>query len=1694
MTDGLLAFLSWTRTGIAAGEAAPDPLTGDLPTGTPVELAVTVNTRTPQPLTARLYGPGDVTGLDTRQIIRTDPRPEDDTFPPHLFPLVEFDRPDLPWLLTPATPADRDRLRPWLVLVVVERDHAELVPGGALPALKTRLEQLPNLDESHLWAHAQVALDGPLDDARLDRLLAGAPDRTLSRLICPRHLQRRRAYLACLVPAFEPGRKTGLGLDLDDVDRTTLRPAWTAGTGDAPLLPVYHHWSFATGDTGSFEALVERLQGRPLPREVGVRDLDVSRPGGGLPPVDAGRPGAVVELEGALRSPATLAAPWYPPTRAAFEAALRPRLEPTDADQVIPPLYGLIHTGRRRFGGDADQINWLRQLNLDPRYRAIAALGTRAVQDNQEDLVAAAWEQVAALRELNQALRNGQLARTVDQAIYDRRIDASRPGPVLPDDRLLQITDPVHQALGTSAKLAAGRAVRATTTSAFRKITRSGRPLARLAGETVARPMARLAARQVTVTPPLSAPPGMASPESLSAGETMRALTGTRVKLPAWTAAPTGPTQQPVPADPLAAFPGAFMPGRVFVTTTDGRLMSRVTQGAFSGWQDHGNPPGTTAATSPAAIRDLRVYVTGGDRQVWELAWDGDCWAWQRLPLPDNLQVIGGNAPWTTWANSRPIGGGLARTGTYDMVWVVATDGNLYQLNSAGGWSSHGNPGVRVTGRPGSVDAWSLLVPGTDGYLWSRAINSDSGAWEWTQLRGLTTTAPIGGAQPFAVNTQDIRRFAGGRLANELWIYSLQLSLPISLRWTRARTDLGALLGVLPGQGVLISTTSGEVLLGSTANALTVTWQSFLPPPPGFTAGQVLRGAVRPDGVVMTAVNGNYLEGSGGTWTDLGRPLIPGVGAPYATPAQHRRWRPVLGLMGSMVVAHVDAAAGGDRLHERVGADLGYDAEVRGGWNLLSPMPGTIGTDTQGMGIALADVRGRGGDAPRRDLVALWIQDYGGGNFPTYRVGFDLGAGGAPTSWSPVKRCPTPVATTITSGGALTIKVRVRDTDIDVADLDGDGHPELVMAYVSEEASPRAFYRIGWSLNGDGDVTQGWSESQPLPAPGAPTVGIGVAVADVTGDLRPDLVVLYVTRAAGGGLQATYRIGFGLNARGRVTGGWSAPVAVGGGPLPAALQGVALTVADLTGNERPDLVVLLVENGPTNNTGWYRVGRDLNPTTREAQAWSTNQLIPGGFGWENRGAGVAIGDLDPQLMDRKKVFAQAFHDAAKDHQAVLAVAQRLAAADDAVVPLQTIASATRAALQPARRVEQRVAARVQGIDLTHVPATDRLNPVLAAPSFDVPAYELVRDIAREHLLPGVNRIPPDTVSLLRATPAFIESFLVGLNHEMARELLWREVPADRTSTFFRQFWNRTDGDADIPPIDKWRPTAQLGASAAGVGGPDMAVLVIRGELLRRYPNTVVSAIRATYGADGRRTLTTTTLTPDFHGSIDPDILFFGFPFTVAEARGAVGTDAGWFFAFQEHPTEPRFGLDEPGAAPTWGKAPAAWNHLDWAAVVPNQAALDTLTHVPLSVPFPRDTTLSVRDDRPGADTFRWAENGAHTAHITLQRPVLFAIHATDLLPHTTGEWHVTHVVRVRRSIAAVAGQHPDGRWWRLSLAEAIAAVRLRERLFVQPPGQPPAEVVVVRGRGGREYLRTRAGGGLGDNLRALPDLPKDANV
>ena len=56
-------------------------------------------------------------------------------------------------------------------------------------------------------------------------------------------------------------------------------------------------------------------------------------------------------------------------------------------------------------------------------------------------------------------------------------------------------------------------------------------------------------------------------------------------------------------------------------------------------------------------------------------------------------------------------------------------------------------------------------------------------------------------------------------------------------------------------------------------------------------------------------------------------------------------------------------------------------------------------------------------------------------------------------------------------------------------------------------------------------------------------------------------------------------------------------------------------------------------------------------------------------------------------------------------------------------------------------------------------------------------------------MPGLERVPQNTVGLLQTNRRFIEAFMVGLNHEMAAELRWREFPTDLRGSYFRSFLN-----------------------------------------------------------------------------------------------------------------------------------------------------------------------------------------------------------------------------------------------------------------------------------------------------------------
>ncbi len=405
----------------------------------------------------RMYGPGDVTGIDGRQVVRVEPEPNTSTFAPNYFPLVEFDRADLPWLFSPERAETTDgKARPWMALVVVERGHDEvsIEADGTkpLPALTTPAAQLPPVAECWAWAHVQVV--GELSNAELERALTNPSKQVVSRLICPRNLDPNTRYTAAVVPTFEPGVRAGLGKEPYDASKPSeqkIRPAWDHTADGTVTLPVYHQWSFTTGDAGDFEALARKLEPTMLTEHgVGVREIDLTDPG---PNAVAAPDGLTRKLGGALQSPG-LEPPDYPETSGGTDskkrAALRDLLndpagteglQDSDVPVVGPPIYGqwylpedagwgLSETGvpeppgvpESDVGdGLADYFHsWIHELNVDPKHRIPASYGTEVVQENQEQLMEAAWKQFGDLERANERIGSSQAGDLVGSNLSDR--------------------------------------------------------------------------------------------------------------------------------------------------------------------------------------------------------------------------------------------------------------------------------------------------------------------------------------------------------------------------------------------------------------------------------------------------------------------------------------------------------------------------------------------------------------------------------------------------------------------------------------------------------------------------------------------------------------------------------------------------------------------------------------------------------------------------------------------------------------------------------------------------------------------------------------------------------------------------------------------------------------------------------------------------------------------------------------------------------------------------------------------------------------------------------------------------------------------------------------------------------------------------------------------------------------------------
>ena len=213
----------------------------------------------------RLYGPGDVIGIDPRAVIRADPPPRIGRLRAELpRRRSSSTRPTSRGCSRPPPPAQNGRLRPWLVprrrrastpsTLRLSRDRPlpALVDAGARAARPARV----------VGVGARPGRPGRTPASRSREILSVRAGARTSRGCSARAgSSRRRRYLACVVPAFEAGRKAGLGRAVTEADENQLAPAWTA-TRRRSQLPVYYHWEFATGAGGDFESLARRLTAR----------------------------------------------------------------------------------------------------------------------------------------------------------------------------------------------------------------------------------------------------------------------------------------------------------------------------------------------------------------------------------------------------------------------------------------------------------------------------------------------------------------------------------------------------------------------------------------------------------------------------------------------------------------------------------------------------------------------------------------------------------------------------------------------------------------------------------------------------------------------------------------------------------------------------------------------------------------------------------------------------------------------------------------------------------------------------------------------------------------------------------------------------------------------------------------------------------------------------------------------------------------------------------------------------------------------------------------------------------------------------------------------------------------------------------------------------------------------------------------
>ena len=359
------------------------------------------------------------------------------------------------------------------------------------------------------------------------------------------------------------------------------------------------------------------------------------------------------------------------------------------------------------------------------------------------------------------------------------------------------------------------------------------------------------------------------------------------------------------------------------------------------------------------------------------------------------------------------------------------------------------------------------------------------------------------------------------------------------------------------------------------------------------------------------------------------------------------------------------------------------------------------------------------------------------------------------------------------------------------------------------------------------------------------------------------------------------------------------------------------------------------------------------------------------------------------------------------------------------------ASGLRTLLSPKGHITKRVASRLNipvsnPYILPGNQVANQINAVMAYPAIQECMYTPLVNLSQEYIVPNLGQYPNNLITLLKSDNKFIESYMVGLNHEMAKELLWREYPTDQRGSYFRQFWdvldssNGTGGtftyDPDITEIATWGNNA-LGTNETGrLGGVNAKIsLLIRGDLLKKYPNTVIYAQKAVFSPSNQtvtkglsdNTVASNIMFPVFKAELQPDVTVLSFDLDIPTAQGNA-TNPGWFFVLRERPGHIRFAL-EAGSGTATSSIPPSWEQLSWDYMLPystvhisNGTATTVIQQYNPGVynaNHPGQYNPTSEDAQVTWDSTKL--NSAAMAYILYMDPMLVAIHAESMLPGVT---------------------------------------------------------------------------------------------